>query len=106
MLLGELAPAASATHSTASHARPAHPRDANSGAAKTFAVAVSVVILEQDGVDDGVGTLRGFDCLLQTFLATCVDAIGEHDHSFATLLLLHEFVRSQVNGVIQGCASP
>ena len=56
---------------------------------------------EEDAVDEGVGALCGFEGLGERFLAAAVDTIGEDDERFAALLLFHEFVGGEVNGVVE-----
>ena len=52
-------------------------------------IAIGFVILEQNGIDHGVGTLRRFDRRFQTFLAADVHSIREDDYRLSTLLLCH-----------------
>ena len=56
---------------------------------------------EEDAIDEGVGALRGFDGFGEGFLAAAVDAVGEDDEGLAALLLFHEFVGGEVNGVVE-----
>jgi len=56
---------------------------------------------EEDAVDEGVGALRGLDRLAERFLAAAVDSVGEEDDGFSALLLFHQFIGGEVNGVIE-----
>jgi hypothetical protein len=60
---------------------------------------------EEDAVDESVGALRGFEGFGEGFLAAAVDAVGEDDEGFAALLLFHEFVGGEVDGVVEKCAA-
>jgi len=60
---------------------------------------------EEDAVDEGVGTQSGFERFVERFLAAAVDAVGEDDEGFPALLLFHEFVRGEINGIIQESAA-
>src|SRR5438876_4343726 len=107
MLLREPGPASSAsTHTRSPHTRSPHARNADAGPAKAPAMPIGLVILEQNGIDHGIGTLSRLDRLIQTFFTACIDAVGEHDQSFAALLLLHQIVRSQIDGIIERRAAP
>ena len=103
MFLRDSAPASPSrsTHPAAAHAWPAHSRDTDAGPAKPSAISVGFVILEQDGIDDGVGALGRLDCCLKTFFAAHVHAVREDDDRLAAGLLLHHFVGCQEDCVIE-----
>ena len=69
-----------------------------------LAVVVLLVLLafEVDGVDDGVGALRGFDGVDEIFLTANVDAIREDDKRLTTLLFGHELVGCEEESVVEG----
>ena len=48
-----------------------------------------LLVGEEDAVDEGVGTLSGFDGFGERFLAAVIDAVGEDDEGFTALLLFH-----------------
>src|SRR5262249_54848848 len=57
----------------------------------------------QNRVDNGVGSLGGFERLLQRFFASVVHAIRKHDERLPPVLGLHHFVRGKVDRVVQQC---
>jgi len=79
----------------------AHP--ASSAHAETAGAAAIVFVLvgEQDGIDDGVGTLRSGNGFGQGFLAAVVDAVRKYDERFAALLLAHQFIRREENRIVE-----
>src|SRR5271157_5263119 len=64
-----------------------------------------MLISKEDGVDHGVGALGRLNGALQGLLATPVNSVREHDDRFAALLLLHQFVGGQVNGIVKQSAA-
>src|SRR3984885_12512494 len=64
-------------------------------------VLVLLFAFEIDGIDDGVGALRGFDGFDQSLSAAAVTTIGEDDDGFAAGLLAHELVGGQKEGVVE-----
>src|SRR5580692_3512506 len=100
LLRSPVSPAASSSRKTASGPTAAvSAHSAASGAAK--AVAVFVFIGKQDGVDHSVGALGGLDGALQRLFAASVIAVGKNNQRLATLLLLHQFVRGEEDGVVK-----
>ena len=61
--------------------------------------------LEVDGVDDGVGSLGGFNGAGEGLFAAVVLSVGKEDEGFAALLFAHEFVGSEEGGVVECGAS-
>src|SRR5208283_5035172 len=76
--------------------------------AKTGVIAEALFIRIQNGIDNGVGALRGFGGIGQGFLAAVIDAIGKNDQCLAALLLAHEFVGCEEDRVVKvrAAASP
>jgi acetyl esterase/lipase len=66
---------------------------------------LGLVAFEVDGVDDGVGALGGFDGADEVFAAAVVAAVGEDDEGFATLLLRHDLVGGEEEGVVEDGAA-
>ena len=65
------------------------------GEAHEDAAAVAAAerrVREQDGVNQGVGTLGGFDGVEQTGRAAVLAAVGQHDHRLAVFLILQDIV--------------
>ena len=69
------------------------------------AIAAAFLVREENAVNQGIGALSGFDGLVQRFLAATVNTVGEDDERFAAWLFLHEFVGSEIDGVIEECAA-
>ena len=91
-----IAAASSATHAPTTHVRPS----------ETAPAAVALFLVgEEDAVDEGVGAQGGFERIVEGFLAAAVDAVGEDDEGFAAVLLFHQFVRGEVNGIVEQSAS-
>src|SRR5581483_6411571 len=65
------------------------------------AARVHVRIGEQHGIHQRVAALRRFDGALQRELAALVNTVGKDDHGLAALLLLHEFVGAEEDGVVE-----
>jgi hypothetical protein len=63
------------------------------------------LVREENAINQGVGALRGFDGFAERFLAAAVDAVGEDDEGFTALLLFHEFVGGEVDGIVEECAA-
>ena len=78
---------------------------ATSAAAGGVVAGLALLAFEVDGVDDGVGALGGFDGLGEGLTAGVVDAVGEDDEGLATLLLAHELVSGEEDGVVEGGAT-
>lgn len=66
--------------------------------------AVAFLIRKKNAVDKGVCALCRFDGFSEGFLAAAVDAVGEDDERFAALLLFHQFIGGEVDGVVQKSA--
>src|SRR5215471_9245775 len=62
-------------------------------------------VFEEDGVNDGVSPLGGFNRSVQRFFASAVHAVRENHNSFASRLLLHQFIGSKIDGVIKVSAA-
>ena len=60
-----------------------------------------MLALVVDGVNDRVGTLRGFDGAVQRFLTAAIDAVGEDYEGLAALLLFHEFDGGEIDCVVK-----
>src|SRR5438874_9001581 len=56
-------------------------------ASATAVATTGLLALEVDGVDDAVGSLRGFNRIGQPLLRAAVHAVGQHDQRLAALLL-------------------
>ncbi len=74
-------------------------------AAKSTSVSVRLLIGEEDGIDERVGALGRLNRGGQGLLAACVHSIREDDERFAALLLRHQFVRRQVDSIIEESAT-
>src|SRR5208283_452166 len=70
------------------------------------AVTVTLLAFKKDRVDHRIGALGGLHGALKRFLAAAVHAVGKQDKGFTALLLFHDFVRGQVNGVVEQRAGP
>src|SRR6185312_16253529 len=82
--------AMTAPRTAATHVRTAEP-----------ATVVGVSIGEEDGVDERVRALRGFDGAVEANLASGVDTVGENDDRLASLLLLQDFVGAEEDRVVK-----
>src|SRR6202158_4330222 len=108
MLFRVPAPAAPASsHPAAAHSWSAHSGYTDAAPAEASTISVGLVILEQNGIDDGVGSWRRLDRGFKALLAAHIHSIREHDHCLAPRLLRHHFVRSQEDCVIEqgSCAT-
>src|ERR1700722_8728091 len=83
-----------AAHSASTHS-------AAMPATVTSAVAVTLFVGKQNGVDQGVGTLGGGDGIEQRFLAAAIDSVGENDDGLASLLFFHDFIRGQIDRIVE-----
>jgi hypothetical protein len=64
-----------------------------------------MVISKKDGIDHSVGALGGLNRALQGFLTSPVNSVRKNNERFATLLLLHQFVGGQENGIVKQSAA-
>ena len=78
---------------------------AHSYASKTAAEGTIFIILEQDRVNDCVCALRGFNGGAQCLFAAAVISIRKNNQCLAPGLLFHQFVRCQIDCVIQQCSA-
>ena len=85
----------------------AHSSAAHVPAAVASVISVFFVFIgEEDGINERIRALGRFDAALQAFFAAAIHAVGQDDESFASLLLSHEFIRSEVHGIVeQGAAT-
>jgi hypothetical protein len=60
-----------------------------------------MLIGKQDGVNHSVSALGRFDGALQRLFAAPVISVGKNDERLAALLLFHEFIRGQKDGVVK-----
>src|SRR5215831_12450282 len=74
---------------------PSAARISDAGSAESTAVAIGIVALEKDGINDCVCPLGRLNRGVESFFAPSVDSIGKKHKSFATLLFLHEFIRGE-----------
>ena len=81
---------------------PSAARISDAGSAESTAVAIGIVALEKDGINDCVCPLGRLNRGVESFFAPSVDSIGKKHKSFATLLFLHEFIRGEIDRVIEG----
>ena len=89
---------------TAHAAAMAAPGSAAAHVRASEAIVVGVFVGEEDGVDERVGALRGFDGAIEADLAASIDAVGEDDDGLASLLLLQDFVRAEEDCVVKNGA--
>ena len=59
------------------------------------------LVSEKNAVNQGVGSQGGFDRFGEGFLAAAVDAVGQDNQGFAALLLFHQFIGSEIDGVVE-----
>ena len=85
---GHPAHAAAASHSPSAHSRAAH------------GLLVGIGVGEQHGIDQGIRLLGGCHRLEQGVLAARIHAIGEQDERFSPLLLGHQLIGGQVDGIV------
>src|SRR5579872_332658 len=66
-----------------------------------------MLVGKQDRINHTVGPLSRLDGGLQGFLAASVISVGKNDKGLAALLLFHQFIGSEVDGIVQqGAAAP
>ena len=84
-------------------ATPTHSSPAAHAAAPpvTTSTPVRFLVSKQDGVDQRVGALGRLDGARQRLFAAHVHAIGKDYERFASRLILHQFVRRQIDGIIK-----
>ncbi len=63
-----------------------------------------MLVGKQDGVNHGVGALSRLDGALQGLLAASVVSVGQNNERLAALLLLHQFIRGEEDGVVKQSA--
>ncbi len=63
-----------------------------------------MLIGKQDGVNHGVSALGRFDGALQRLFAAPIISVGKNDERLAALLLLHQFIRGEEDGVVKQSA--
>jgi hypothetical protein len=56
---------------------------------------------EHDGIHDGVGMLRCGNGTLERLFASSIDAVGEDDDRLSSRLLLHQFIRGEIDCIVK-----
>jgi len=71
------------------------------GIARVADPAIETAIGDEEDIDDGVGFLGSFNCVLVTELAAVVFAVGQDDHGLAANLVGELVVGGQVDRVVE-----